>query len=157
MQTTVTAIIQSILAPALMISSCGLVFLALVNRYAALNNRLRLLNDERRRLKQGEAEGTLSPSAGVRLASVEKQLAAFFQRSGMLRRALLFIMAGILLFLATSIILALMAMVPLAVTAVVPLTCFLGGLLVMFAGVLTAAVEIRRSFANIRVELDDRT
>ena len=47
----VTAIqaIQAILAPALGISAVGLLLLALMNRYSTIVNRIRLLNDEKRR------------------------------------------------------------------------------------------------------------
>ena len=42
--------IQAILAPAIMVSACGLLLLGLLNRYTVIMARIRALNDERRRL-----------------------------------------------------------------------------------------------------------
>jgi len=41
--------IQLMLAPAVMISACGLLLLGISNKYSSITNRLRILNEERRR------------------------------------------------------------------------------------------------------------
>ena len=43
-------IIQLMLAPAVMISACGLLLLGITNKHTSITNRIRLLNEEKRRL-----------------------------------------------------------------------------------------------------------
>lgn len=151
---TPTAFIQTIIAPAVMISSCGLIFLALVNRYASINNRIRLLNDERRRLLTAHSEEReLGYMESVRLGSIEKQLDNFLNRGKMLRNALTFIIGGIFFFVASSLALAGMLLFPFFAWKLVPLVIFLLGMISLFIGVFIAAVEIRRSFSNIILEV----
>jgi len=40
--------IQLMLAPAVMISACGLLLLGINNKHSSITNRIRLLNEERR-------------------------------------------------------------------------------------------------------------
>jgi hypothetical protein len=71
--------IQFMLAPAVMISACGLLLLGINNRYSSIANRIRLLNEERRRLvlkiKDGKELDFLESN---RLASIKKQLDQLF-------------------------------------------------------------------------------
>jgi len=134
-----TEIIQSILAPALMISASGLIFLALVNRYAAVNNRILLLNEERRRLLKASTE--------------KKELDAFLTRGKMLRDALLFLIVGVIFFIVSSLGIAAVLLAPAEVSAAIPLLIFLLGMVSLLLGVIIAAIEIRRSFTNILVEV----
>ena len=49
---SIVQIIQAMLAPGLMISACGLLVLGMNNKYSIVVNRIRLLNEERRKLKR---------------------------------------------------------------------------------------------------------
>lgn len=149
-----TEIIQSILAPALMISASGLIFLALVNRYAAVNNRIRLLNEERRRLLKASTEKKeLEYLEVIRLRSIQKQLDAFLTRGKMLRDALLFLIVGVIFFIVSSLGIAAVLLAPAEVSAPIPLLIFLLGMVSLLLGVIIAAIEIHRSFTNILVEV----
>lgn len=149
-----TETIQNILAPALMISASGLIFLALVNRYAAVNNRIRLLNDERRRLFKATAEHVeLGYLETMRLRSIQKQLEAFLVRGKMLQNSLLFIISGIFFDVTSSLAIAGVVLLPNIITGQFPLIIFLIGMVSLLIGVTFAAVEIRRSFSNILVEV----
>ena len=44
--------IQAILAPAIMVSACGLLLLGLLNRYTVIMTRIRTLSEERRRRRR---------------------------------------------------------------------------------------------------------
>ena len=46
---SIVQIIQLMLAPGLMISACGLLLLGMNNKYSLIVNRIRLLNEERRK------------------------------------------------------------------------------------------------------------
>ena len=47
---SVTQTIQLILAPGVMINACGLLLLGIGNKFSSVLNRIRILNDEKRRL-----------------------------------------------------------------------------------------------------------
>ena len=49
---TLIQLIQFMLAPAVMISACGLLLLGINNKYSLVVNRIRLLNEERRKFKK---------------------------------------------------------------------------------------------------------
>jgi len=46
----IVEVIQLMLAPGLMISACGLLLLGVNNKYSLVVNRIRLLNDEKRKI-----------------------------------------------------------------------------------------------------------
>ena len=47
---SIIEVIQLMLAPGIMISACGLLILGINNKYSMVVNRIRLLNEERRRI-----------------------------------------------------------------------------------------------------------
>ncbi len=84
--------IQFMLAPAVMISACGLLLLGINNRYSSIANRIRLLNDERRRLILKLKDGKeLDFIESNRLASLKKQLDQLFCRLGYVKNCVVFI------------------------------------------------------------------
>jgi ABC-type siderophore export system fused ATPase/permease subunit len=155
--TTATTIqlIQSILAPALMISGCGLILLALLNRYSIMQNRIRLLNNERRKLHRAAEEISNGMELPVgRVKSLDIQIDNLFQRVKMIHNALMFVITGILFFVLSSLAIAAVIFAPSILLAIVPLIIFLLGMISLLIGVLIAGVEIRRSFANVWVEVN---
>ena len=74
-------IIQLMLAPALMISACGLLLLGINNKYSLVVNRIRLLNEEKRRLLSKIAEGKHSTDDNIRVESAAVQINALVYRA----------------------------------------------------------------------------
>jgi hypothetical protein len=97
--------IQAILAPALGISATALLLLNMHNRYSNTINRIRLLNEERRRyhikVSKNEEPGTYEQ---FRYSSIESQISMLADRCKELRNAILYIMSSILLFVVTSLL-----------------------------------------------------
>lgn len=73
-QLNTVSIIQLMLEPAVMISACGLLLLGMNNRYSLVVNRIRLLNEEKRRLLLKIGEKPPSLDENIRLESISKQI-----------------------------------------------------------------------------------
>lgn len=91
--------IQSILAPAIMISSSALLLLGFQNKFSALFNRFRALNEEKRYLRKKREKDNLERE---RLKNLEKQLAALTRRAFYVKNAIVFTYLAIVAFLITS-------------------------------------------------------
>ncbi|TRZ66118.1 DUF2721 domain-containing protein [bacterium] len=93
------------LAPAVMISACGLLLLSISNRSSSVNTRLRMLNEERRRYHAKIRDGKELDYLGTsRLQSILKQINDSLQRLKLVRNVILSYVIGIFLFILTSLI-----------------------------------------------------
>lgn len=153
---TISAIeaIQAILAPALGISAVGLLLLSLNNRYSSIINRIRLLNDERRKFVRQIADGKqLAYPDNARYMSVVSQSERLLERSRFVRNAILSLQTAIGLFVLTSVAIALSLFVDVTLVNVLSLGLFIVGMLAVLAGVVFAAIEVRKSFRIVLIEL----
>lgn len=156
-ETTVTAFqaIQAILAPALGISAVGLLLLALNNRYSSIVNRIRLLNDEKRRYNKMIAENIeLSYTEQARYLSIRNQADGLLTRSRLIRNAILALQCAIGLFVVTSVMIGMNFFVPAQISHSATLTVFIAGMLSVLAGVINAAREVYRSFQIVLIEVN---
>ncbi len=146
--------IQAILSPALMISGTGLLLLGLNNRYSSQINRIRLLNDEKRRLVRAqEARAEIDYLETVRLESVVRQITSLFHRSNLLRRAIFFHYIGILLYILTSLIIGLHLIWTGAFVESLPLVIFFIGLASSMSGVVFAIMEVSAAHKVLHLEI----
>ena len=152
----VTAIqaIQAILAPALGISAVGLLLLALMNRYSTIVNRIRLLNDEKRRFARHLAEkGDLSFTDNNRCMSIRKQTEELLVRSGLVRNAVLSMQTAVAMFVLSSIAIGLNLFVSSDAFRILPLIVFIIGMTGILVGVVFAGIEVHRSFKIVLLEV----
>lgn len=152
----VTAIqaIQAILAPALGISAVGLLLLTLNNRYSTIINRIRLLNDEKRKFSRRLSEkGNLDYPDNVRFMSISKQTEELLHRSKYVRNAILSMQTAIGLFVLSSVMIALNLFISTEFIRVVPLLVFIIGMLSVLVGIIFFAMEVYRSFKIILLEV----
>lgn len=150
---SVTQIIQAILAPAIMISSCGLLLLGLQNRYSFIVNRIRLLNDERRRLQKQLVSGKeLDYSENVRFHSVRQQVKELTTRAFILRNAILFEIIGAIFFVLTSLLIALFFFIPYVFVQILPIFSFLIGFISVLIGLLFFGRDILKAYKVIKLE-----
>ena len=146
-------VIQAILAPALGVSAVGLLLLALYNRYSSIMNRIRLLNEERRRYMKLLAEDTeLSYTDNTRYMSINNQMKELLLRSRLVRNAILSMQVAIGLFVLTSVAIGANLVVESGVMQLLPMLFFIVGMLTVFAGVVFAGFEIQRSYKIILLE-----
>jgi hypothetical protein len=88
-------LIQAMVAPAVMISACGLLLLSLTNKLGRVIDRIRDLNTEDR---------TASPDEDpVRRLSIRNQIDSMVRRAVLLRRASGLLFLGVTAFVATSL------------------------------------------------------
>lgn len=148
-----TRVIQAILAPAIMISSCGLILLGLQNRYSFIVNRIRLLNDERRRLQKQLVSGKeLDYSENIRFHSVRQQMQELTTRAFILRNAILFEIIGAIFFVLTSLLIALFFFIPHEIIQILPIFSFLIGLVSVLIGLLFFGRDILKAYKVIKLE-----
>lgn len=84
---SVIQIIQLILAPAVMINACGLLLLATSNKYSSVLNRIRLLNDEKRKLSKKAGEKNFEEMQ--RLESLARQIEHLMARAKLVRNSVM--------------------------------------------------------------------
>jgi uncharacterized membrane protein YdcZ (DUF606 family) len=150
--------IQAILAPALGISATALLLLSLQNRYSLIINRIRLLNEERRRYSGKIAQKTeLEYAEKIRHMSVLSQIEKMLGRCKELRNAILLIQGSILLFVLTSVFIALNLFISSELVRSLPLFSFVAGMLFVLAGVIFSARDVYSSYkiAEIEVKADE--
>ena len=101
---SIVQIIQLMLAPGLMISACGLLLLGMNNKYSLVVNRIRLLNEERRRSLRKLDDKEFSLQENVRFESISKQLERLTFRVKLVRNAVLSYTIAVALFVLTSLL-----------------------------------------------------
>ena len=145
--------IQLMLAPAVMISACGLLLLGISNKYSAITNRMRLMSDERRRhfykIKEGKELDYLETT---RLHSVIKQLGELLVSARRVRNVISSYVIGLFLFILTSLIIGLDIFLNVKVTETIALFTFIGGMLSVGNGLVFLLLETLKGFKIIEVE-----
>lgn len=146
--------IQAMLAPALGISAVGLLLLGLNNRYSIIVNRIRLLNEERRKyLRHLQQHDHLEYADNIRFMSISNQSPELLIRSRLVRNAILAMQTAIALFVLTSVMIGVTLVVAANFMKVVPLVVFVCGMLCVLAGILFAGREIHRSYRIVLLEV----
>jgi hypothetical protein len=155
-ETQLTAIqaIQAILAPAIGISAVGLLLLSLSNRYSTIINRIRLLNDERRKFSRQLGEkGDLVYPDNIRFMSITKQRQELLLRSRYVRNAILSMLTAVGLFVLTSVTIAFNLFMSNDFLRAIPLLIFIIGMISVFLGIVFYGMEVYRSFKIILLEV----
>jgi hypothetical protein len=153
-QTTAIQVIQAMLAPGLGISAVGLLLLGLSNRYSTIINRIRLLNDEKRRYMKTLADGRpLEYADNVRYMSVRNQTEGLLMRSRLVRNAILSMQTAIGLFVVTSLGIGISLFTHSDLVRDASLVVFLTAMVALLVGIVFAGLEVRRSYRIVLVEL----
>jgi len=149
---TASGLIQIMLAPGLMISACGLLLLGMNNKYSLVVNRIRLLNDERRKSRYKEAEGE---SSHHRHKSVGIQIDKLSFRLSLIRNAVFSYSIAIAFFIIASLMIGINQMQSPNDLSWLVIGNFLLGMFFVLAGILFAAVEVRKGFQIMKIEIED--
>ncbi len=148
-------IIQLILAPVVMITSCSLVLSGLLGRYAAVNDRMRAMALERLGLLH-RGSGAVEVSEAYRrerLEEIDAQVPDLLRRHQLLRDSVLMDYVAILFFVFCMFAIALAAVSQNSTFAAIVLALFLLGTAGLLASVAIAIVEVRRSQRSVEYEL----
>lgn len=148
------SIIQLMLAPAVMINACGLLLLGMNSRYSMVANRIRLLNEEKRRLLLKIGEGPYTTEDNVRLASIAKQIDALVYRVKLVRNSVLSFVSGVALFVLCSILLGISSIFSIDGLDAFITTAFLLGMIQVLLGAFFTALESKKGYDIIKFEVE---
>lgn len=142
--------ISGLLAPAIMISSCGLILLGLQNKYSNIIDRIRELNEERRRMELMES---LDPSQERRMRSLTAQIEKLLVRARLDRNGILSLYLAILSFILTSLLIAPAYFGSFALITLSIMT-FVAGIGLVLIGVIYVALEVINSYKVVKYEVE---
>jgi len=151
---SIVEIIQLMLAPGLMISACGLLLLGMNNKYSLVVNRVRLLNEERRRTLNKMQDKELNYPENIRFESITKQLERLVFRVRLVRNAVLFYTIAVALFVMTSLLIGFGYLFDLTRLNSFITILFLLGMVSVFCGVIFAAYETYRGYEIVKFEVE---
>jgi hypothetical protein len=146
--------IQLMLAPAVMISACGLLLLGISNKYSSINNRIRLLTEERRRVHNKIKDGTeLDYLETTRHQSIARQLNDILYRAKLVRNSVSFYVTGLFLFILTSLVIGLDMLVVTRITDYIAVSIFILGMISVGIGLIFSLKETLKGYKIIEIEV----
>ncbi|HPD95395.1 MAG TPA: DUF2721 domain-containing protein [Tenuifilaceae bacterium] len=148
-------IIKIILAPAVMISCCGLFLLGMNNKYSVVVGRIRTLEDEKRRLIAKKRDEKLNDNEDVRYNSILNQLAKLFYRLKLVRNAVIFYNLAVAFFIITCLLIGFEAIFNMPHSSFSVYIPFFVGLFFVFLGVYYATREIIKGYDIVKIEISE--
>lgn len=150
---SIVEIIQLMLAPGIMISACGLLLLGMNNKYSLVVNRIRLLNEERRKVVYKADDKDFKYHENLRLESISLQIKKLVYRVKLVRNAVLFYTIAVALFILTSIFIGFGFLLELQKINSITISLFLLGMLSVLIGVVFAAYETYKGYEIVTFEV----
>lgn len=142
------------LAPGLMISACGLLLLGMNNKYSLVVNRIRLLNDERRKALHKLSDQEFSFQENVRFESITRQLQKLAYRVKLVRNAVLSYTIAVALFVLTSLLIGIGYLLDMTRLNSFITILFLMGMISVLIGILFAAYETYKGYEIVKFEVE---
>ena len=146
-------VIQLMLAPAVMISACGLLLLGINNKYSLVVNRIRLLNEERRKYKKIIGGENTDTEENIRFESIVEQLDLLAYRVKLVRNSVLCYTMAVALFVITSLLLGFSFFNSTINLNFLTVLTFLSGMIFVLAGVIFAGLETKKGYDIIEFEI----
>ncbi|MCC6550807.1 MAG: DUF2721 domain-containing protein [Ignavibacteriaceae bacterium] len=141
------------LAPAVMISACGLLLLGMNNKYSIVVNRIRLLNEEKRKFAKKASDSEFNFDEEVRLNSIDTQLTRLSARVGIVRNAVLCYSLAVALFVLTSFLIGTGFLFDYSGIDIFVVIAFTLGMLMVLFGVAFAFTETKRGYEIVQYEI----
>ncbi|HRN27374.1 MAG TPA: DUF2721 domain-containing protein [Ignavibacteriaceae bacterium] len=155
---SIVEIIQLMLAPGIMISACGLLLLGMNNKYSLVVNRIRLLNEERRKvIHKTSDDKSFNYQETQRLESISMQITALVYRVKLVRNAVLSYTIAVALFVLTSLLIGFGFLLEITKLNSFITVLFLLGMISVLCGVTYAAYETYKGYeiVNFEVKIDE--
>ena len=142
------------LAPAVMINACGLLLLGINNKYSSMMNRIRILNEEKRRfMNRVKDNNELDYMETIRFQSIFKQLKVLQYRLKLIRNSIFSITIGLFLFILTSILIGIEAFVGLPATKYIFIGTFALGMVSVAMGLIYLLTDTLKAYNIINLEI----
>lgn len=152
MEYSIVKVIQAMLAPGLMISACGLLILGMNNKYSIVVNRIRLLNDENRKIQhlENKKEDDVKREKNIRV-----QIDKLNDRVRIVRDAVFAYSFAVACFIIASLSIGINLFAKSSVVEFFSLIFFLIGMLTVLIGVIFAANESLKGYKIVRIEIEE--
>lgn len=152
MSDSASTLIQLMLAPGLMISACGLLLLGMNNKYSLVVNRIRLLNEERRKIRY---ESVKIENFEQRHKSIDTQISRLLARVSLVRNAVFSYSIAVACFIIASLLIGYIHIIEETGYYWLIITVFLAGMIFVLVGIIFAAIEVWKGFSIVRIEIED--
>jgi len=139
---TISEIIKLMLAPGLLISACGTLILGTNGKYAIVSARIRILNEERRRLLLKKKEAGISDVDEQHITELTRQLDSLALGIKYIRNSVVSYSSAIGLFVIASLLIGLNHIYSSGELNTIILIVFLTGVLAAFGGTAAATYEV---------------
>ena len=149
----IAPLIANVLAPAVMVSYCGLLILGLQNRYSNVVNRMRGLNHERFELAEVDE---LSTYQAERFTIVSEQVKRLLSRCRLIRDSIIWISCAVIFFLLAAILSLISAWQNTDLNLYIISSFGLGMALTVLA-MLLATIDIFFSYRILSIETQAKT
>ncbi len=147
----VTKTINLIIAPVVTITTCAIMVNGLIPRYGSLGDRLRTVNQGLSDLQ--ETDLAHNRDKARRVQELEFLLRDLLRHHHFVHDALVLIYISILVFMLDILVIAIAVATNVNWLAQMALIVFLGGVAVLFAGMVLIAYELRSSHYSIQLEV----
>ncbi len=157
--------IQLILAPAVMVTACGILLSGMLAHYSAINDRIRALAGERLTLALTSPGDHQVDLARERLAEIDHQVPVLIHRHRQVHHAIVLTNGAVVTLMVSMFVIAAAALADSSVLGTISLFVFLAGTAILMGAVSFMVVEVRGSDASggfvaprvldIRVAWDD--
>jgi len=152
----VASLIQAMLAPGIMISACGLLILGMNNKYSLVVNRIRALNEEKRKFAKSADTKDFEYFDEMRLKSISVQLNSLIVRLSLVKNAVVCYSVGVGCFVITSIWIGIGMVVTkteLLNFGIISIVFFVLGMTIVLIGITFAARESIKGYEIVSFEL----
>ena len=146
---SIFSVIQTMLAPAVMISCCGLLLLSLTPKLSRVLDRIRLLNQEMIGIAKNSS---LDDPERRRIESIQEQIRMLVYRAQLLKTSSGLTLLGILFFVITSAFVGMTFVIAVRI-GFMTLVSFLAGMICVLVGVGCAYWETHISHFTIKNEI----
>jgi Protein of unknown function (DUF2721) len=147
----VTRTISLIIAPVVTITSCAVMVNGLMIRYGSLGDRLRIINQGLSDLQ--ESDLAHNRDKAQRVQELESLLRDLLRHHHLVHDALVLTYTSILIFMLDMLVIAIAVAANVSWLSQMALIVFLGGVAVLFGGIVLIAYELRTSHYSIQLEV----
>jgi len=146
-------LIQATIAPAVLISACGLLCLVIQSRYGRVIDRIRIFNREHFELRRSKSSSKYGVDYEKRIEEIKVQVSMLAKRGNYLKLSLFSLFSGILSFILTSFLILSAYLLEISELYPIVIATFSVGLLLIIVGVLYAVREVAISYSAVIHEI----
>jgi hypothetical protein len=122
------------------------------NKYSLIVNRIRLLNEEKRKIFHLEKVDAMEEN---RLSNLELQLSHLIKRISLVRNAVFAYSMAVALFIVSSVLIGLTISKSTPTFDWLIVAFFYAGMFAVFVGIIFAAIEVWKGYRIVKIEISE--